>query len=61
MGTTEGNSLCSYLYLKLAKHHVYHFIFNVFTSTKSENRRAVQVWGRGSHGRRNRREVSGKE
>jgi hypothetical protein len=40
MGTTHGNSLCSYLYLKLEKHHVSCFIFYVFSSTKSENRRA---------------------
>jgi hypothetical protein len=43
MGTTQGNFLCSYLYLKLAKRHVSHFIFYVFSSTKSENRRAEQI------------------
>jgi hypothetical protein len=30
MGTTQGNSLRSYLYLKLAKRHVSCFIFYVF-------------------------------
>jgi hypothetical protein len=50
METTQGNSLC--LYLKLAKHHVPLFIFYVFSSTKSENRRAEQVlwWGDGVGG-----------
>jgi hypothetical protein len=47
MGTTQGSSLCSYLYLKLAKHHVSCFIFYVFPSTKSENRRVEQVLPRG--------------
>jgi hypothetical protein len=38
MGTTQGNSLYSYLYLKLPKcHHVSPFIFYGFFSTKSEN------------------------
>jgi hypothetical protein len=40
---TQGNSLCSYLYLKLEKCHVSLFIFYVFSSTRSENRRAEQV------------------
>jgi hypothetical protein len=30
METTQENSLCSYLYLKLAKRHVSRFIFYVF-------------------------------
>jgi hypothetical protein len=30
MGITHGNSLCSYLYFKLAKHCVSHFIFLFF-------------------------------
>jgi hypothetical protein len=30
METTQGNSLCSYIYLKVAKHHVSLFIFYVF-------------------------------
>jgi hypothetical protein len=47
MGTTQGNSLCSCLYLKLAKHHISHFIFYIVSSTKSENRRAEQVLLRG--------------
>jgi hypothetical protein len=45
-GTTQGNLLCSYLYLKLIKHHIFHFIFYVFSSTKLENRRVEQIlWG----------------
>jgi hypothetical protein len=48
METIEGNSICSYLYLKLPKHHVSCLFFNVFSSTKSENRRVEQVlWGGG--------------
>jgi hypothetical protein len=44
MGTTQGNCLCSCLYLKLAKCHVSPFIYyNVFSSTKSENRMVEQV------------------
>jgi hypothetical protein len=30
MGTTQGNSLCSHLYLNVAKHQVSCFIFYVF-------------------------------
>jgi hypothetical protein len=46
MDTSHGNSLCSYLYLKQAKCHVFLFIFSVFSFKISENRRAVQVlWG----------------
>jgi hypothetical protein len=37
METTQGNSLCSYLYLKLAKMSC--FSFYLFSSAKSENRR----------------------
>jgi hypothetical protein len=46
-GATQGNSLCSYLYLKLAKFHVSYFIHYAFSPTKSENGRAEQVlwWG----------------
>jgi hypothetical protein len=40
MGTTQGNSLCNYLYLK---RHVLCFIYYVFSSTKSENKRTEQV------------------
>jgi hypothetical protein len=36
MGKTQRNSLCSYLYLKLAK-HVFCFMY-VFSATKLENR-----------------------
>jgi hypothetical protein len=42
METIQINSMCSYLYLKLAKWHVSCFIFYVFSSTKLENRRAEQ-------------------
>jgi hypothetical protein len=41
-GNNTRNSLCSYLYLKLATSHVFLFIFYLFSSTKSENRRAEQ-------------------
>jgi hypothetical protein len=30
MEPTQGNSLCSYLYFKLEKHHVFLFTFYVF-------------------------------
>jgi hypothetical protein len=30
MGTTRGNSLCSYLYLKLAKHHFSFYLLRFF-------------------------------
>jgi hypothetical protein len=43
MGTAQGNSLCSYLYFKLAKCHFSHFIFHVFSSTKPESKRMKQV------------------
>jgi hypothetical protein len=42
METTQRITLCNYLYLKLAK-TPYFSMFYVFSSTKSENRRAVQV------------------
>jgi hypothetical protein len=42
MELSQGNSMCSYFYLKL-KCHVFHFIFSLFASTKSENRKAEQV------------------
>jgi hypothetical protein len=49
MGITQGNSLCSYLYLRLAKCHVSSSIFYAFSSTKSENRKAELVlWGAGA-------------
>jgi hypothetical protein len=41
--TTQGNSLCSYLYLKPAKNAIFLFLSFVFSSTKSENRRADRV------------------
>jgi hypothetical protein len=43
METTQGISLYSYLYLKLEKNTVFLIIFYVFSSTKSENKRAEQV------------------
>jgi hypothetical protein len=41
MEISLGNSLCSYLYLKLAKMSFFSFFF--FYSTKSENKRVEQV------------------
>jgi hypothetical protein len=41
METTQENSQCSYLYLKLAKTSC--FSFYLFSSTKLEDRRAEQV------------------
>jgi hypothetical protein len=44
-------TLCSYLYIKLAKNAMFlFFIFYVFSSTKSENRRLEQVLLRGGGG-----------
>jgi hypothetical protein len=40
--TTEGNSLCNYLYLKLIKASCFSFYLLCF-STKSVNKRAEQV------------------
>jgi hypothetical protein len=48
--TTQGISLYSNLYLKLAKCYVFLFILHIFTSTKSENKRAEQVLPRGGGG-----------
>jgi hypothetical protein len=48
--TTQGISLCSYPYLKLAKMPCFSIIFNVFSSTKSENKRAEQVLPGGGGG-----------
>jgi hypothetical protein len=45
METTQGISLCSYLYLKLAKTPC--FSNYVFSSTKLEKKRAEQVLPRG--------------
>jgi hypothetical protein len=65
MGTTEGNFLCSHLYLKLTKRHGSHFIFSVFPSTKLANRIVDQIllcvwegwhqWDGGGGGERGRR------
>jgi hypothetical protein len=43
METTEGNSLCSFLYFKLEKTSCFFFIFYVFSSTKLGSKRAEQV------------------
>jgi hypothetical protein len=56
-GTTQGNSLRSYLYLKLAKCQVSHFIFYVFSSIKLENRGRNRIGAVGTVGRE---EVVGK-
>jgi hypothetical protein len=45
METAQGISLYSYFYLKLAKMSC--FSYYVFSSTKSENKRAEQVLPRG--------------
>jgi hypothetical protein len=52
METTQGISLYSYLPLKLAKRYVFPPTFYVFSSTKSENKRAEssapgREWGTG--------------
>jgi hypothetical protein len=59
MEISQGNSLCSYLYLKL-KCHVFHLIFSLFSPTKSENRKEEQVLPRGRAGTSGREEVLGK-
>jgi hypothetical protein len=46
MEMTQKNSLCGYLYLKLAKTSFFSFYFCV-SSTKWENRRTKQVLPRG--------------
>jgi hypothetical protein len=47
METSQGNSLCSHLYLKLAK--ISCFSFHLLSFTKLENRRAEQILqGRGN-------------
>jgi hypothetical protein len=43
METTQGISLCTYLYLKRAKHHVSLIIVYAFSSTKLKNRRVEQI------------------
>jgi hypothetical protein len=47
MEISQGNSLCSYLYLKQAKMSFFSFIFSFFLLQKSENRRAELVLPRG--------------
>jgi hypothetical protein len=46
METTQGNSLCNYLYLKLAKTSCLSFYLLCFFSTKLEDR-SVELWGKG--------------
>jgi hypothetical protein len=63
MEISQGNSLCNYLYLNLAKHHVFLFIIYLFSSTKLENRRKAQLllagkWD-GRHGGRGMAPVGG--
>jgi proline dehydrogenase len=43
METTQGISLYSYFYLKLAKHNVFLIFFYVFSSGKSESKKEEQV------------------
>jgi hypothetical protein len=46
MEISQGNFQCSYLYLKQAKMSwFFFFIFSVFSSIKSENRRQKRSWG----------------
>jgi hypothetical protein len=55
METTQGISLCSYLYLKLAKMPCFSFMFYAFSTTNLANKRVEQVldgeWGLASVGR----------
>jgi hypothetical protein len=44
MEMSQGNSLYSCLYPKLS--HVFHFVFSLFSSTKSGNRKTEQVLAR---------------
>jgi hypothetical protein len=64
MEISQGNSLCSHLYLKLKCHGFFCFIFSLFFSYKIENRRVEQdlareegwhQWERGSVGEWGRR------
>jgi hypothetical protein len=52
MEATKGTSLYSYLYLRLAKTLCFLIISCIFSSTKSQNKRAEQIlqdrgWGGG--------------
>jgi hypothetical protein len=55
--TTQGNSLCSYLYLKPAKHYVSHFIYYVFFL---QYQRTGAAGGGGAVGTSGKGEVVGK-
>jgi hypothetical protein len=46
MEISQGNSLCSYVYLKL-KCYGFCFIYSLFSPTKLENRRVEQVLPKG--------------
>jgi hypothetical protein len=48
---SQENSLCSYLYLKQTKCHVFSFYLFIFSFTKSENKRAELVLPAGTHRR----------
>jgi hypothetical protein len=58
MEISQGNSLGTYLYLKQAK-NVFHFIFSLFSSTKSENKstqsESWHLWQGEVLGKRDRR------
>jgi hypothetical protein len=61
METTQGNVLCSYLYLKLENMPCLSIYLSDFSSTKLENRKTEQVlrvwhwWKWGGGGKRGRR------
>jgi hypothetical protein len=46
MEISQGNQLCNYPNLKV-KCCFFHFLFSLFSSTKSQNRRAEQILSRG--------------
>jgi hypothetical protein len=48
MEISQGNFLCSYLYLKL-KSHGFCFIFSLFSPKKSEKKREKQVLAKGKN------------
>jgi hypothetical protein len=50
METTQGISLCSYLYLKLIKTSCFSFYLIYFSSTKSQNKTVEQVLPSGRGG-----------
>jgi hypothetical protein len=56
----QGNSLVATFISNKLKCHVFHFIFSLFSSTKSENRMAEQVLPMGRAGTSGKGEVLGK-